>query len=192
MIFLLAAAVLSTTNFVLFFRSAVQRQIWFAVAHLHVSLLLSVSTLYGVAAHAFMRETPIATNLAVYGLALGAVASFVLILARYPKTPGIFSWKKFAYSAVAMCSVIMATDLIDHAWFFRDSDKSGVAYTNQLADVQCPANLILFSLATEPARYRCPISIVFGPYTQSPFAPAYIEGESASLGAEIRRMFKQP
>lgn len=104
------------------------------------------------------------------------------------------SWRSGLSVCALVAGLYVCFTAIDHWWFFRDSEHSGVTNARFMGadDVQCGDALVLVRIDGEDAVYRCPTSIYLGPFTSNPFVPwpSYEEGRSHQLKFRIDRIMK--
>jgi hypothetical protein len=94
-----------------------------------------------------------------------------------------------------MAGMLLSFIAIDHLWFFRDNDQSGIVNAVLLkqlgypTDVDCNRFVLVSNIRAESATYRCPNSVAIGgAFVSDPFVPwpSYTEGESTSLGPAMQ------
>ena len=195
MIFLLALLFVLSLHLFSCLRSLQRAQPGWALAHTVSGTVISCGAFWGLFARLSLIPTSMqGTNWTVWALLVGGVMTLVLAALRLlhlPKRgPDVGIW-----SAAFVCGVYLCFVVGDHLWFFRDADKTAVGYASMLqavanSDVSCPHDLILINLVNEPAQYRCPSPVLFGPVFREPLAPwpTYTVGESASIHDALARL----
>lgn len=86
---------------------------------------------------------------------------------------------------------------LDQVWFFRYSPDAGtlnlelLKTEGEVRDLQCDApQIVVREMKADYATYRCPMNIMIGEFTSTPFIPwpSYKEGQSRDLARALRKI----
>lgn len=134
---------------------------------------------YGLSGDASMTTS---VYLLLVGGVLGVVFYGVRVLRGIQVRSGVLA---------VMAGLLLSFIAIDHLWFFRDGDQSGVVdatflkYVGHPTDIDCNRVVLVSNIRGEAATYRCPNSVAIGgTFAFDPFVPwpSYTEGVSTKLG----------
>ncbi len=99
-----------------------------------------------------------------------------------------------------LMSAYMAFVAVDQMMFFTGEDSGMLNWGAmqelsdvEVKDVKCAHGVIVVrAVETGTATYRCPATVVIGPYSARPFIPwpSYTEGDSQQLAAAIKALHK--
>lgn len=201
MIFLAPLLFLTCLHMYASLRSLSRRQLGWTIAHMLAASAFAYGALWGMVTRSNLIPVGLDdANWSVWGFLAGGLLTILLAAVRLvhlPTSDPEFrpSALRVGWTAALIAGVYMCFVVGDHLWFFRDAAKTGVGYVSTLRgngklDISCPRDLILASLASEPAQYRCPSLVIFGPLMGTPLAPwpTYTAGESELLASALARL----
>lgn len=204
MIFLVALIFLMILHLYATVRSLTRHQFGWALVHMIAGSAFAYGSTWGLVTR--MNLIPVqlgGTNWSVWAFLAGGLLTLLLAAVRLvhlpAKEPRQITAARPAWTAALIASAYMCFVVGDHLWFFRSPEKSGVGYASALQvtgriDISCPYDLVLADLASEPAQYRCPSLVIFGPLMGTPLAPwpTYSAGESELLASALARLGISP
>ena len=204
MIFLVVLLFLAILHLYTTVHSLARGQWGWALAHMLAGSAFAYGSLWGILTRMNLISVQLdSTNWSVWGFLAGGILTSLLAAVRLvhlpAKVPREITAARPAWTAAMIAGVYMCFVVGDHLWFFRSPEKSGVGYASALQvtgriDISCPYDLVLTDLASEPAQYRCPSLVIFGPLMGTPLAPwpTYSAGESELLASALARLGISP
>ena len=151
--------------------------------------VLAVATLSGTVCIAVLRpDAPGSSAWIPAALFVDAVTTAFLFTTKLVHVfrgagdASAFGWRSGLSACGVLASLYIVGATLNHWWFFRDDENSGVMDARALGvnDVPCDS-MVLARIADECIAYRRPWSIVLGSQLGQPFVADYEEGRSKQL-----------